>query len=272
MSAPAVEGDIVPAQPAASGEITREAYAFLGAGATVVLQLANPAVGQGVVDHSSTLQRPLDRLRTTMTYIYAVTLGTDEERRAIASMVNRAHGPVRSTGYSAFDPALQLWVAATLYQGGVQLAEIFEGPLPPERADALYQAAARYGTTLQMPAQLWPRDRQAFASYWAQSLGSFSVDDRVRRYVHQLLEGGQVPWWVRPLMPLQRFFTRALLPAELRLAFGLAWTARDQRRWARFLRWGPPLYRLLPRWLRHLPASCLLRDMRRRMAAGQHVI
>lgn len=261
-----------PPRPDALAEVGREAYVFLGAGATVLLQLAHPGVGHGVADHSNTLQRPLDRLRTTMTYIYAVALGTDEERRAVAGMVNRAHGPVHSASYSAFDPALQLWVAATLYKGGARLSEIFEGPLAPERAEALYQAAALYGTTLQMPAELWPRDREAFDRYWAGSLASFQVDDKVRAYVHALLEGGRLPWWIRPLMPLQRFFTRALLPADLRCAFGLAWTARDQRRWDRFLRWGPRLYRLLPRFIRQLPARYFLHDMRRRLAARRHLI
>src|SRR5690606_11836675 len=89
--------------PRRLGDISREAYIFLGAGAAVLLQMAQPGVGLGVAEHSATLQRPLDRLRTTMTYIYALTLGTAEERRLVGSLVNRAHGPVRSERYSAFD-------------------------------------------------------------------------------------------------------------------------------------------------------------------------
>ena len=53
-----------------------ESMLLLGAGSTVLLQLADRGTGHGVADHSTTLQRPLDRLRTTMTYVYAVTLGT----------------------------------------------------------------------------------------------------------------------------------------------------------------------------------------------------
>ena len=258
--------------PGPLGDISRESFIFLSAGAAVLMQLAHPAVGLGVAEHSATLTRPLDRLRTTMTYIYALTLGTEEERRAVAQGVNRAHGPVRSDRYNAFDPELQLWVAATLYRGGATLAEIFHGALPAEHADAMYRHAAIYGTTLQMPASLWPADRAAFEDYWEHTLSRLQVDPAVQRFVDALLHGGAVPWWLRGLMPLQRFFTRALLPPAVRDAFGLPWTERDQHRWQRFLQYGPPVYWALPRWLRHLPAALVLRDMRRRLAAGRRPI
>lgn len=259
-------------QPQRLGDISQEAFIFLGAGAAVLLQLADPGVGLGVAEHSTTLQRPLDRLRTTMTYIYALTLGSDEERRLIGKLVNRAHAPVRSGRYSAFDPRLQLWVAATLYQGGATLGEIFHGPLPRERAESLYREAAVYGTTLQMPAALWPASLADFERYWADAMAQLRVEDKVRDYAHALLDGGAVPWWLRPLMPLQRFTTRGLLPPQVRGAFGLPWSARDQSRWDRFVRLAPRLYWRLPRWLRHLPARWVLRDMRRRLAAGAHLI
>lgn len=257
------------APPSRLGDISRESFIYLGAGAAVLLQMAHPAVGAGVAEHSATMARPLERLRNTMAYIYALTLGTEEDRRAIARLVNRAHGPVRSPGYNAFDPNLQLWVAATLYRGGTQVAEIFHGPLPAPAADSLYREAAVYGTTLQMPEALWPRDREAFERYWERELAALSVAPPVRRYVDQLLAGGAVPWWLRGLMPLQRFFTRALLPRGVREAFGLPWGARDERRWERFLRWGPRLYWRIPRFLRHLPARIVLADLRRRTRDGR---
>ncbi len=254
------------------GALSRESFIYLGAGATVLLQLAHPAVGLGVAEHSATLRRPLDRLRTTMTYIYALSLGTEEERRLVARLVNRAHGPVRSARYNAFDPQLQLWVAATLYWSGARLAEIFHGPLPPAWAEAHYREAAVYGTTLQMPPELWPRDRAAFATYWDEALAGLRVEPEVQRYVDELLSGGALPRGLRWLMPVQRFFVRGLLPPQVRAAFGLPWSERDARRWQRFLRWAPRLYWWMPRLLRHLPARLLLADMRRRIAAGRHLI
>src|SRR3546814_17447722 len=74
-------------------------------------------VGLGVAEHSTALVRPADRLRTTLSYVYVMTMGTQEERDVVRRLVNKAHVPVRSSGrYTALDPDLQPWVAVTLAQ------------------------------------------------------------------------------------------------------------------------------------------------------------
>ena len=131
-----------------TADINREAYLYFGAGAAVAWQMADPGVGRGVARHSTTLERPLDRLRATMTYIYAVSLGDDEDRRAVRRMVDRAHAPVRGPGYNAFDRDLQLWVAATLYRGALDMYQLFVGPLGGPAREHLYRQAHAFGRTL----------------------------------------------------------------------------------------------------------------------------
>lgn len=247
-------------------DITREAYIYFGAGSTVILQMANPGVGLGVARHSATLERPLDRLRATMSYVYATTLGSDEERAAVARHVNRAHAPVRSPSYNAFDPTLQLWVAATLFRSAVDLYRLFVGPLSAEDEKRVYRDAWVYGRTLQVGDEQWPATLDEFELWWDAQRASYQVDDEVRTYVHQVLQGGNAPKISRALLPLQRFVTRGLLPDDLRRDFHLPWSETDQRRWQRFQRWAPRLYWALPGFLRHLPARLYLRDLRKRLA------
>ncbi|MFD4369059.1 oxygenase MpaB family protein [Rhodococcus sp. NPDC058521] len=249
-----------------------ESFLFLGAGSTVLLQLASPGVGHGVADHSTTLVRPLDRLRTTMTYVYAVTLGTPEEKRAIVRMVNKAHVPVRSETYNAFDPELQLWVAATLYKNGSDLYERFYGKLDDDAAERIYRQSAVYGTALQVDESSWPDSREAFEKYWDHMIENTEVDDQVRRYVHALLDGGDVPIVARILLPLNRFVTIGLLPQTMREKFELPWDPRDQRRFDALMRLLPIVYRLVPRPIRWAPAHIYLLDMRRRLRKHRHVI
>ncbi|WP_305093595.1 oxygenase MpaB family protein [Prescottella sp. R16] len=256
----------------ALADFVGESMLLLGAGPTVLLQLALPGVGYGVAEHSTTLQRPLDRLRTTMTYVYAVTLGTEEERRAVVRLVNRVHVPVRSERYNAFDPDLQLWVAATLYRNGADMYERFFGPLSDADAERLYRQSAVYGTALQVKPDMWPADRAAFDVYWEKMIASVEVDDQVRAYVRELLSGGRAPLPVRALMPVQRFVTTGLLPPRLRDEFGLPWSPRDQRRFDLLMRLLPPVYRLVPRTLRQLPSRYYLWDMRRRLSKHKHLI
>ena len=98
-------------------DVSAEGALLAGGGAAILLQVADPSVAAGVAKHSDFASRPLLRLRTTLTYVYAVVFGTESEALAVRAMVDRAHGPVAG----AFDPELQLWVAATLYKLGGDL-------------------------------------------------------------------------------------------------------------------------------------------------------
>ena len=245
-------------------DINREAYLYFGAGAAVAWQMADPGVGRGVARHSTTLERPLDRLRATMTYIYAVSLGDDEDRRAVRRMVDRAHAPVRGPGYNAFDRDLQLWVAATLYRGALDMYQLFVGPLGGPAREHLYRQAHAFGRTLQVSDDQWPADADAFEHWWNARLATLRVEPEVRDYMQAVLRGGRTPWYLRTALPLQRFATRGLLPPALREAYGLPWSARDEQRWQQFRRIAPRLYWMTPAWLRHLPARRVLADFRRR--------
>ncbi len=245
-------------------DVAREACIYLGAGAAIIRQLANPAVGLGVACHSTALQDPMPRLYKTMDYIYVVAMGSDREHQIIAREVDHAHKPVRSQYYDAFDPQLQLWVAATLYKGGIEVYELMFGRLNQASQEHLLRQATVYGTTLQMPPDLWPADCEAFEHYWARALAGFEVPAEVRDYVHALLKGGAAPWYVKVLMPVQRLATRALLGPSLRRKFELPWSRRDAFLWRWFVRIVPPVYRLLPRRLRHLAARWHLHRWRKR--------
>ncbi len=53
--------------------------------------------------------------------------------------------------------------------------------------------------------------------------------------------------------------TAGLLPEELRVAYGLPWSAARQRRFTRTLQALTAVYRLLPRRIRHWPSRSLLK-------------
>lgn len=269
-----VVADPAPIEPGSIdlADFVGESMLLLGAGSTVLLQLAERGVGHGVADHSTTLQRPLDRLRTTMTYVYAVTLGTPEERKQIVRLVNKVHVPVRSETYNAFDPELQLWVAATLYRNGVEMYQRMFHKLSDVDIEWIYRQSAVYGTALQVKEGMWPATRAEFDAYWDEMIATVEVDEKIRAFTRGLLSGGDSPLPVRMLMPLQRFMTIGLLPQRMRAEFSLPWSPRDQRRFDLFWKVVPPVYRRVPRRIRQLSSTFYLRDMRRRMAGNKHLI
>jgi len=244
--------------------VAMEASALLGAGAATLEQIAARPVGLGVVEHSTTLERPAHRLRSTLTYIYVLAFGTEEERRDVARRVNRAHRPVRSPGrYDAFDPELQLWVAATLAHEGRRLHELVFGPLPPDDRERLHRELAVYATALQVRPAAWPADVAAFEEYWTAGLRRLRPDPEVRRFARELLSGRGQPPLLRLVLPLQSLMARGGVPPEVRDVLGLPWSRRDQARYDLFWRVFPAVYRRLPLRLRALPARLCLRGYRR---------
>jgi uncharacterized protein (DUF2236 family) len=247
-----------------------EQMVLLGAGSTVMYQLAMKGVGLGVAEHSTTLRRPVDRLRTTLTYIYVMTWGTQAEQQAVARMVNKMHAPVRSPGrYSAFDPELQLWVAATLAKNGEWIYEKVFGPMDAATKERCYRESWVYGTALQVTPEMWPPTRADFERYWEESLARCEPDPAVQDYVKQLLTPRGV---LGAFMPLQSLMTRGNLDPHTREMMALPWSERDQRRYDVFWKLFVPVYRLVPRPLRQVQARLTFWDMRRRMKQGKRVI
>src|SRR5271156_4844201 len=112
--------------------------ALLAGPANVVMQLARPGVGYGVMEsrvESGRVDRhPIKRARTTFTYLAVAARGTEAQKAAFRRAVNRAHAQVYSmpespVAYNAFDPNLQLWVAACLYKGAVDVRRMFIGEM-----------------------------------------------------------------------------------------------------------------------------------------------
>ncbi|MEV7663334.1 oxygenase MpaB family protein [Paenarthrobacter sp. NPDC089316] len=248
-------------------DIGAEGVLLAGAGRAILLQIANPRVGHGVAEHSNFAERPMDRLRATMTYVYAVVYGSEEQLKAVRRAVNRAHAPVRrgpddaSAGYSAFDAESQLWVVATLYDTAVTVYEQVHGPLDDDSADHIYREYARIGTALQLPPSMWPRDRAAFAEYWNAQLSMLQPDAKALKVAKDLLYPSGGPQLLRLAMPLARFLTAGLLPEHVREGFGFDWSPGHARRFKKTMSAVGRVYPRLPSRLRHWPRDYYLKQL-----------
>src|SRR5690606_2062564 len=218
--------------------------ALAAAAANVVMQLSRLEIGHGVANskvESGRLDRhPLKRTRTTLTYLAVALLGTDEERKVLRKEVNRAHRQVRSKGpvaYNAFDPELQLWVAACLYQGVEIIDRILYGEPTPEQVEELYKPGARLGTTLQVREEMWPPDRAAFEENGQDGPRRSQVDDHARGCHPALpeLRFLRAPDRLR-LASTNRYLPRGCLPQRFRGELGYSWAPRAQRRFDRLTR------------------------------------
>jgi uncharacterized protein (DUF2236 family) len=254
--------------------------------ANVIMQLARPGVGYGVVESRVESGRvdlhPIKRARTTFTYLAVAMAGSDAQKEAFRRAVNRAHAQVYSTPespveYNAFDPDLQLWVAACLYKGGVDFYRTFIGEMDEQDADRHYREAVVLGTTLQVPADMWPPNRAAFDRYWQQQLDKVHIDDTVREYLHPIaagrIRGVPLPAVVRRQPEkLGLLITTGFLPQRFREEMQLPWDAAKQRRFDRVIGVLRTVNNMLPPFIRRFPFNMLLWDVDRRIKAGRPLV
>ena len=266
-------------------EMTRDVIAGSGlfGAANVVMQLARLEVGRGVaestVDSGRVDLHPYKRQRTTGQYLIVALLGTDAERKTMRDEVNRQHKHVvRKEGesdvpYSAFDPELQLWVAACIYVGFACWLELYRAPLTDAQRDAFYWHCSRLATTLQVPEEMWPDGREAFATYWAEAVQKIAMDDVSRGYLRELTNLAFMPRWHRRLFArMNRFLVVGHLPVEFREQLGEPWTERDQRRFEKFLRRSIAVEHRLPAFVRRAGVSMYEWDVKRRIARGRRIV
>ncbi|MGU3499560.1 oxygenase MpaB family protein [Mycobacterium sp. C31M] len=270
-----------PRRPTRVADLINPAAALAPA-ANVIMQLSSPGVGHGVlespVDSGNVYKHPFKRARTTGTYLAAATIGTDADRALIRSAVDGAHRHIRSgpdspVRYNAFDPRLQLWVAACLYRYYIDQHEFLYGPLDDDAADAVYRDAIRLGTTLQVRPEMWPADRVAFDEFWKRSLEDLHIDEPVRRHLHGVAALTFLPTPLRQLAgPVNLFATTGFLPPEFRELMRLRWTPRQQRAFDLLIRALRLADRVVPREVYLMGYQLYLWDMRNRARRGRCVV
>lgn len=259
--------------------------ALLAGSANVIMQLSRPAVGYGVMESRVESGRvdlhPIKRARTTFTYLAVAAAGSDEQKAAFRRAVNGAHAQVYSlpdspVAYNAFDRDLQLWVAACLYKGAVDVYRMFVGEMDDETADAHYRDGMSLGTTLQVPAEMWPADRAAFDAYWQESLERVHIDDSVRDYLYPIAAARAampLPRWLRrPLESVALLITTGFLPQRFRDEMALPWSPRRQRAFDRLMAVIRVMVGLLPGVVRQFPFNVLLRDLDWRIRTGRPLV
>jgi uncharacterized protein (DUF2236 family) len=252
-----------------SWQLNREAFLLLGAGPrALLLQLAHPLVAEGVDQHSTFRADPWNRLRSTLTSYLRIVYATPGTSLGEIRRLNELHvavaGPVRdpvartsAAAYRARDPELALWVHATLIESTMTVYDAWFEHLTRARRASYYRETLPVGRAFGIPDRILPADLDAFERYWASMLapgGPIRVTPTARSLAATIVHPplGPLPaslydWLLWPAI--------ALLPARLRLEYGIAWDRRHAFV-ARGLRGGLTLWaRRLPHAVRWMPQA-----------------
>ena len=228
----------------------------LGAGCALLLQLAHPAVAQGVADHSDFKRQPFKRLQGTLEATYAVVFGPEQLAEAVGARIRHLHEHVTGASYRANDPPNLMWVHATLVDTAMGCYADLVGPLSAGDAETYYAEMMRVGEVFGLPVGDQPPTLAEFRAYFADAvarmqvsevgrdLGSFIVDPTLPLRL-------DLPLW--PALRLQRLLSVGRLPPALREQFGFPWSHRDERRLATVQRALRGAFGAVPRPIRTAP-------------------
>jgi uncharacterized protein (DUF2236 family) len=255
--------------------LDREAMLLLAAGPrSLLLQVAQPLVAEGVQQHSAFRTDPWGRLQGTLRSYLTIVYGTTAAARAEIRRLNDLHrtidGPVVDAGarathgarYSARDPELSLWVHATLVDSTIETYDAWLEPYDMAARRRFYEETRPVGRAFGIPDSLLPTDYDAFQRYMATMLedgGPIHVTETARDIGREIVNpplGPVAPmlgWVPAPLYNWTLWPAIGLLPPRLRREFGFQWGAKERiasawlvnawRTWRPFvptsLRWMP---------------------------------
>lgn len=269
---PGPRSEPVPFEPGSLlWDIAGDVRLLLSLPAALVLQVAHPAVGAGVDEHSvfrtdpwGRAERSLDSLQL---WVYGGEQALEEGRR-----LRRLHRTISGTDtrgrpYHALAPAPYAWVHATAYPVFLRAAQYLSHPFDERDERRLYDELLHLGAILGIKQRDMPRTPEDLWPYF-----DTMVREELERtpVVAELLDPRRpIPppdgagallrrtWPVLrpPLARLHVFVTTGLLPPAVREHLGLAWTARDERGLRRLGAVVRTVVPLLPERLRYLPRA-----------------
>ena len=137
----------------------------------LMLQALHPLAMAGVDQHSNWRADPVGRLAATSGYLATITFGDRAGAERAAARVRRIHEHITGTDtitgqrYEASDPALLLWVHATLVDSGIVAAGMFGTPLAAPDADRYVAEMAAAAELVGVPAGQAPASLSDLDSY-----------------------------------------------------------------------------------------------------------
>ncbi len=217
--------------------VHRERVLALAGPRALLLMAAHPVAFEGFFAQTDALDDPYARLRRTAEILSLITYGPRREADAATGRVRALHRNVRGvlpeaagrfpagTPYAADDPALLLWILASLFDSCLLVHDRYVGSLTRAEREDYWRDYRLIGKLFGLRPRDMPRDLCDLEAYVRTTLNGpdLHVTDRARELAVRIVLRPPVPLAQRPLLELANFVTVGLLPPRLREAYGLAW-------------------------------------------------
>jgi uncharacterized protein (DUF2236 family) len=203
----------------------------------LLLMAAHPVAFEGFFAHTGALDEPYARLRRTARVLDTIAFGSRADADRATARVREVHRRVRGelaesagifpagTPYAADDPALLLWILASLADSGMLVYSRYVRALSAAERDALWADYRVVGRRFGLREREMPPDAAAFDDYMAAMVegDELYVSPRARALAVEIVLRPPVGLRRRPLVELVNQITVGLLPASVRHLYGFSW-------------------------------------------------
>jgi uncharacterized protein (DUF2236 family) len=203
----------------------------------LLMQAAHPVAFAGFFMSTGALDDPYRRLERTARVLHTVFHGERADADRATARVREVHGRLRGeltepvgrfpagTPWAANDPALLMWILATLADSGVLVYERYVGRLSRGERDAYWRDFRLVGSLFGLGDGDMPATFGGLAAYMGEMLRGdvLHVSPKARELGVEIVMRPPVPLVARPLLELANFVTIGLLPRRLRRQYGLRW-------------------------------------------------
>jgi uncharacterized protein (DUF2236 family) len=186
---------------------------------------------------SGALDDPYPRLKRTAQVLDTIIFGERSRAEAATARVRAVHRRMRGqlpervgrfpagTPWAADDPALLLWIIATLVDSSLLVYERYVGALRKHQREEYWSEYRLVGSLFGLGDTDMPATLAELEAYVEDMISgeTLFVSDQARELAIQIVLRPPVPLTARPLLELANFITIGLLPATLRRQYGLRW-------------------------------------------------
>jgi uncharacterized protein (DUF2236 family) len=246
----------------ATWQIYRESVFLLGGVRALLLQVAHPAIADGVARFSNFEKDAFGRAFRTFLAMGTLYFGTKTQANSVGDRLFRIHSGITGSyftregdaeslrEYTANDPDLLLWVHATLVDTSIRIYEATLGKMPPELAAQFYAESRTAAQIMHVPEAHIPKDLEAFQLYFEQVMqngdlyqSEYGVATGLAILDHKIAPSRAVRW-----------LAAGMLPDYLCPKWCIHKKPTSERKIARFLSVFGFMYRFIPLALRSAPA------------------
>jgi uncharacterized protein (DUF2236 family) len=217
--------------------VIREQVVGLSGPRSLLMQAAHPVAFAGFFAHTGALDEPYERLSRTARVLNLVAFGPADEARRATRRVRAMHRRVRGelaapsgrfpagTPYSADDPALLLWILASLADSAAVVYQRYVAALSDAEREALWADYRLVGRQFGLREADMPQRWDDFQAYMLDMVEGedLHVSPAARELAVEIVMRPPVPLHFRPALELANQITIGLLPPRLRRQYGFAW-------------------------------------------------